>query len=462
MSVDTVIAGGTIVTSDSTFDASVAIDNGLIVGLGEEDDLPSADNEIDATGQLVLPGIVDPHVHIDDHVSIDSYETATRAAARGGITTVIDFAWQAYTGENSPWEEEDSLSEGVVRKQENESESLIDFSLHGGILREDPELFDEMAEVVEAGVTSFKMYTAYEFGLSNGFVQRVFDHLAELGAVGVMHTEDDSVCTALTDQLQQADCADPEYYPRSRPDYAEAIAADDAARIATEAGAKYYGIHTSCRKAAEVIDRYRTDGSQVRSETCTHYVTLDESVHEDQGNLPKIAPPIRTEDDNEAMLEYLREGTLSVVSTDHVAQKRDSKEDMPWWEGPFGANGLQASLPVFHEEAVNKRGFSYPFLVRVMSRNPARTFGLPNKGTLEPGTDADIVLFDPDQDHTIRSRDNESRADYSIYEGKEVTGAVTKTLVRGTVVAADGEITGRPGHGEYIARDIPDWDPTRM
>lgn len=457
MGVDTLVAGGTLVKDSSTFDAAVAIDDGRIVAVGEEAALPAADERIDATGQLVMPGVVDPHVHIDDHVSIDSYRTATSAAAVGGVTTVIDFAWQAYVGEESPWGTEAPLRDGLERKRGNADEALVDFGLHGGILREGEDLFSELPTLVDAGVTSFKMYTAYEFGLSNGYLGRVFDRLADVGAVGVCHTEDDSVCQALTGELRAAGADAPRDYPRSRPDYAEAMAADDAVRLARAAGAKYYGIHTSCRASAEAIERHREDGSQVRAETCTHYTTLTESAHERQGNRPKIAPPLRTEDDREAMFEHLRCGTLSVVSTDHVVQRAASKVDRPWWEGPFGANGLQASLPVFHDEAVNRRGLSYPFLVRVMCTNPARTFGLSGKGILEPGTDADLVLFDPTETFTITAADNASEADYSIYEGREVTGRPTKTIVRGEVVADHGEVVGEPGHGEYVARDVPDW-----
>jgi dihydropyrimidinase len=456
MPVNTVIENGSVVSGDRTFDGAVAIDDGTIVGIGDRQHLPEAEETIDAEGNLVMPGVVDPHVHIGDHVSIDTYETATKAAALGGVTTVVDFAWQAYESVESPWDEEGTLLEGIERKRERAGDALIDYGFHGGLLREGEDLFDELPAVIDAGVTSFKMYTAYDFGLSNGYIHRVLDALADLGAVGVGHTEDDSVCESVTAELREAGHG-PGVYPESRPDYAEAMAADDVARMAHELGAKYYGIHTSCRKSAAALDRYREDGSLIRGETCTHYTSQTGDIHEEMGNLARIAPPLRTDDDRDALFDYLRRGVLSVVSTDHVAQTRRSKEESEWWKGPFGANGLQVSLPVFHDEAVNERGLSYTFLTDVMSRNPARTFGLTGKGTLDPGTDADVVIFNPNEEYTITAADNASAADYSIYEGREVTGRVETTIVRGTVVADGGEIVADSGHGEFVERALPDW-----
>jgi dihydropyrimidinase len=171
-----------------------------------------------------------------------------------------------------------------------------------------------------------------------------------------------------------------------------------------------------------------------------------------------LAPPLRTSDDIEAMFESLRAGTLDVVSTDHVAFDRESKQTDNWWESEFGANSLQRSLPVFHDEAVVNRGLSYAKLVQLMCHNPARLFGLTGKGTLAPGTDADFVIFDPDVTQRISPEDNASRADYSIYEGREVTGRVERTYRRGECIAADGKIVGTPGTGERIDRTVPDWE----
>ena len=459
MSVDTVIQGGTVVTADDTIEASVAIDEDEIVAVGSRAAMPDAENSVDASGLLVMPGVVDPHVHVDDMFSVDSYETATAAAALGGTTTYVDFAWQAWVGELSIFDAEGTLLEGIERKREKGESALVDYGLHGAITRETQGVLDELPDVLDAGVTSIKMFTAYEHGLSNGFMNRVFKRLADLDGVAVLHTEDPSVCDDLTERFQEEGKGDPEWYPRSRPDYAEAMAAEDAVRMATEAGCRYYGIHTSCRKSAAVLADFREQygSDMVRAETCTHYTTLTDDVYEELGNKPMIAPPIREQDDVEAMFEHLSRGSLDVVSTDHCGYKTESKDVENWWESTFGANGLQVSLPIFHDAAVNDRGFSYPFLVRTMSRNPARIFGLSKKGAIAPGMDADIVLFDPTETYTVTAADNASEADFSIYEGREVTGRVKKTFSRGELVADDGEIVGTPGHGEFVPREIPNW-----
>jgi len=455
--VDVAIVGGTLVTADGTFEGGIAVDDGEIVAVGAESALPTANETVDVTGKLVMPGVVDPHVHCVDAFTIDAYETATRAAALGGITTFINFAWEGFDSEDSYHPPETTVLDGIEYCMEAGEDAVVDYGVHGTLATEDDATLDLLDDAVEMGVTSFKMFTAYEVGLSNGYIERVLERLAELDAVGLFHTEDGSVCDARTERLQAAGKGDAEWYPTSRPDYAEAMAAEDAVRLATEAGAKYYGVHTSCRKAAEVLEAFQEDGSGVRAETCTHYTVYDDSIYDELGNLPMIAPPIRTSDDIDAMFEYIGNGTLSVVSTDHCAYTEESKQVDNWWDSSFGANGLQTSLEVFHDVAVNERGLSYPMLVRLMCTTPARTFGLARKGTLAPGTDADLVVFDPNATRTIDAADNASNADFSLYEGREVTGRVEQTFVRGKLVADDGEIVADAGHGQFVERALPDW-----
>lgn len=458
MAVDTLITGGQLVQPNGILDASIAITGEKIVAIGSESEFSEANEVIDASGKLILPGAVDVHVHLDDHFSNDTYETASKAAALGGTTTFVDFAWQAWIGEVSPFDEESTLVEGIERKQEKAEDSLIDHSLHGAITRQDRAVFDEFPEIIDRGVTSIKLFTAYEFGLPNGFIKTILEEAAEYDLVAVLHTEDSSVCEVLTEQFKHEDKGDPEYYPKSRPDYAEAMAANDAITMAMEADCRYYGIHTTCRKAAEVIEDHRADNhGMIRAETCTQYTVADDSLFEEIGLLPMAAPPLRKPDDNEAMFTHLDRGTLDVVSTDHCGYTREQKQVYPWWEGTFGMNSLQRSLPVFHDEAVVNRGFNYPFLVQKLATNPARIFGLTNKGTLDPGTHADIVVFNPTDTEAVDPTDNASIADFSVYEGREV-GSVEKTIVRGKLVADNGEIVGEPGHGEFVEREIPTWE----
>mgnify|MGYP006273526583 CR=1 FL=1 len=455
--VDLRIAGGRVVTPDSVSNADVLVEGERISGVVSPGAGPDADEVVDASDKLVMPGVVDPHVHIDGPNSIDTYETGTAAAALGGVTTLINFAWQPWEGEDSIWEDSGTLRDGFERQQRLGEDSIVDFSLHGTLTREDPDVLEQIPELVKQGITSFKLFTTYEFGLSNGFVEEAFERIADEDAVAVVHTEDDSLCTRRTERAKEAGQAAAPEYPDSRPKRAEAMAADDAVRIARDAGMKYYGFHTSCREAAEVLDAARTDGSRIRAETCTHYTTLDRSAYVDQGNLPIIAPPLRTPDDREAMFEYLRNGIFSVVSTDHVAFKQSQKDVEAWWDGEFGANSLQHTLAVFQDEAVNERGFSYPFLARVMAANPARTFGFERKGLIAAGMDADLLVFDPNETYTVSAEDNESKADYSVYEEREVTGRVLKTYRRGELIADHGDVVAEPGSGEFVSRAVPDW-----
>jgi dihydropyrimidinase len=460
MPVDTVIEGGRVVTPTDVAERSVAIDGGEIVAVGLADALPAADERVDASGALVMPGVVDPHVHIDEAPEnrAGTYAAETAAAALGGVTSLIDFAFQGRDRNAS--DPGAPLVDGVEHKRAKAADAHVDVGVHGVLRREEPATFEELPAAVDAGVTSFKMFrSTYPIGVSNGFIGEAFRHIADLGdgagGVALVHTEDPSVCERHADRLKRAGRGAATDYPDSRPAHAEAMAAADAARMAREAGVNYYGVHTTCRAAVEALAAAREDGSTVRAETCTHYTALTRDVHERLGNLPLIAPPLRTDDDQDAMFEHLRRGTLSVVSTDHSVYHQEYKEVENWWDSPFGANSIQFSLPVFHEVAVERRGLSLPTLVRLLCTNPARTFGLPEKGTLEPGTDADVVVVDPAGGGRIEHGDAASNAGFSIYDGFDVSAAVRDTFVRGRRVVADGEVVGEPGTGRFLERELP-------
>lgn len=457
MPVDTVIAGGTVVTADDMFEASIAIDGEEIVAVGSRDTLPDAKEEVDATGMYVMPGLMDAQTHVHDRSSIDTHETAGMAAAAGGITTYMDFSWMYV--DHQPHKSPQSLMEGIRAKQEKaEGKAVVDYALHGGITDDQEGVLDELEEAHEAGVTSFKMFTGGTFPVGYGLINLVMERLGELGGVGVFHTEEADVCDRLLKRLKAEGKGEPKYFAESRPDYAEAMAADTVLRSAQAHDAKYFGIHTTCRAAAEVIESYRDDGSLVRGETCTHYLIYDKSEFDRRGNLVKIAPPLREADDVEAMYEHLDDGTLDLISTDHCSYPRKNKEGVDnFWESTSGANQLQTSVPVFFDEAVNNRGYSPSYVVEKMSTAIADTYGMPNKGTLDPGTDADIVVFDPEESYEVDPAENFSKADFSIYEGREITGRVKKTFVRGEQVYDDGEITVDAGYGDFVAREVPNW-----
>lgn len=449
--IDLVISGGRVVTADRIFEADIAVNGEQIAAVGDIETFPDARESIDADGKIVMPGVVDPHVHFSGPNSMDNYATGSKAAAQGGVTTVCTFAWQ--TREDTNWE---SLQDGINYQRKEGQRSIIDFNCHAVITEESIDS-KEIDAALETGVTSFKLFTAYDFGVSNGGLEHAFELVSDRDAMVLVHTEDPTICSRLENRQRKSGESDPITYPDARPIRAEAMAADDAVRLAKESGVQYYGVHTSGAESAEAIMAHRDDGSQIRAETCTHYTTLDRSAYKKHGCLSIMAPPLREPDDQDALFAHLRNGLLDVVSTDHVAFTRETKDADAWWNSEFGVNGLQRSLPIFHHEAIIRRDFSYPFLVEKMCTRPAETFGFESKGSLTPGTDADIVILDPSKRQRISAENNESVADYTVYEDNQVTGKVDLTMVRGTVVMKDDEVLVEEGHGEYRERVLPDW-----
>jgi len=258
MVVDTIVTNGEVVTATGRYPTDIAIHNGKILGVGDREALPECEMVVDASDQLVMPGVVDPHVHIDEAPEnrAGTYEAETAAAALGGVTTIVDFAFQGRDRANS--DPDADLLDGIQHKREKAAEAHVDFGLHGVLHRETEDTLKQVTSAVDAGVTSFKLFMSnYRIGVSNGFILKAFERIADEDAVALVHTEDPAVCDTRTEQLQAAVRGDAVHYPDSRPDYAEAMGAADAARLAAKTGVKYYGMHTTCEAAADVLEPFQ-------------------------------------------------------------------------------------------------------------------------------------------------------------------------------------------------------------
>jgi dihydropyrimidinase len=322
---------------------------------------------------------------------------------------------------------------------------------------------EAIPEAVERGVTSFKVFTVYDQGISHGFIDEVAQAVGAVDGVLAAHTEDGSVCDRRTNELIEAGRGAMSEQPASRPPRSESMEAAAVGRLACEAGCRYYGVHTTARGAVRALEALQNEfgPEQVRAETCIQYATLDESAMADLGELGITTPPLRPSDHREAVFDAVVDGGLDIVSTDHVGITAAEKAGEQWWDVQSGITGLSTSFPVFYDEAVVRRGYDPSLVVDVMSATPARLFGMPEKGSLAIGTDADIVVVDPDAETVVRGEDEAGRADYSVYEGRKLGLGVEQTFVRGTLVAESGTVVGEPGHGQFVGRSVPDWTPNR-
>ncbi|MDP6705577.1 MAG: amidohydrolase family protein [Alphaproteobacteria bacterium] len=448
---DILVKGGVLVDSKQMKLGDVRIRGGRVAGIAPPGSAGEADTVIDATGKLVLPGIVEAHLH---PVYADRFETLSRSAAFGGVTTLIP-----YIGAVKAWGVEGNLWDAVnFFIEEGERDSCVDFSLHCSLMHDDvADLESLIPRIVARGVMSFKGFMAYQkrgMFLGDEEILRILAALKEHGGLFCVHAENGALCDYLEDGFIARGDVGPEFYGPSRPNIAETEAIFRILSFARALDCPVYVVHISARESLDVVELFRNwGGAPIFAETCSHYLTLTDQAMHELGTLAKVSPPLREDADVDALWQAIRDERIDVVGADTAGHMIETKE--PRWGDVFAAaSGLPGQGTMFtvtYDEGVNKRGVSLCRLVEVMAEKPAKIFGLyPRKGVLQEGSDADLVVFDPTREHTIRAEDQQTKTDYTMYEGRRCLGAPDLVMQRGEILLENGELKARKGRGQFL------------
>src|SRR5215216_5201886 len=430
------IKGGRVITAADDYVGDVYVEDERISLIGESLDM-SADKVIDATGRYVLPGCIDPHTHLDmpfgGTVTIDDVESGHTSAAFGGTTCHVDFCIQ---------QPGTSFGESLdMWHGKREGKAIIDIGYHMAItdLNEGGSL-EELASLPEQGVTSYKLFMAYK------------------GALMVDDENGDAIDVLVKEALA-AGHTEPHWHALTRPPETEGEATNRAIQLARVAGCNLYVVHVSCRESVEPIAIAREKGWDVWGETCTQYFFVDYTFLERpdfEGAKYVYTPPPRAKENQDVLWAAVKNDVLSAVSTDHCAflwdgQKTLGRDDFS--QIPNGGPGIENRLHMIHELGVRQGRISLNRMVELLATNPAKLFGLyPRKGTVAVGSDADIVIFDPEKQVTLSASTHHSKTDYNLFEGTEVTGSPEIVIRRGEILVDSGELIARPGSGHFIAR----------
>ncbi len=449
------IRRGTLVTAEGLLQADLLIQGERIAAVGTDLSAPPGARVVDAEGHYLLPGIIDAHTHIQLDTGIyqtpDDWLIGTRAAACGGVTTVIDFATQ-FRGQTLRQAVEARLAE-IGRR------AVVDYALHVMVTDLPPGRVEELGDLVEMGTPSIKLYTTYRpnYYADDATLLYLLRAAAERGILTLVHCENDALVTAATQALVETGRTGWAYHGRSRPALAEQEATARVLFLAEAAGAPVYIVHNSTARTVALVAEAREEGQIVFSETCPQYLLLDNRRYE--GPEPWryiLQPPLRDPDEPERLWTMVEAGMVDVIATDHCDYTRDQKLAADnFTRTPGGLPGVETLLPLMATYGVAEGRIGWPDLVRMLSTNPARIYGLwPRKGALLPGSDADVVIYDPEPETTIRAEALHYLAGYTPYEGMRVQGRVRMTVVRGQIVYEEGRFVGREGWGQFVARQL--------
>jgi dihydropyrimidinase len=451
----TLIKGGTIVNADSMVRADVLVDGERITTIGEQIDIP-VDRTIDATGKWVIPGAIDVHTHMElpfgGTFAKDTFETGTRAAAFGGTTTIIDFAVQPRGG---------TLRQGLDTWHEKaDGKACIDYGFHCIVSDMRDDLLPEMDQLVDEGVTTFKLFTAYPgvFLSDDGSIFKAMKQSAGNGGLIMMHAENGPAIDVVAAGLVAGGTTDPIGHGLARYSVFEGEATNRVIRLAQAAGAPVYIVHLSAREALNAVRAARDEGLPAFAETCPQYLflSLDDLGNGFEGAKFVCSPPLRPADHQDELWKGLVHDDLQVVSTDHCpfdfhGQKELGRGDFR--KIPNGLPGVEDRVDLIHDGGVAGGRITPSRFVEIVSTAPARLFGLSRKGVVGAGFDADLVVYDPARRHTISASTHHMDVDYSCYEGREVQGGSDVVLSRGKVIVEGGQWLGKAGDGRFVKRE---------
>jgi len=457
MNIDLIIKNGTVVSNERVIETDIAINEEKIIAIGSSEIYPNAKKIIDAKNMFVLPGGIDPHCHFEIFFMgakvEETWDEGSIASAIGGTTTTIDFAEQ----------EKGKTLLDAVKKQFSRAEKLsaIDYTTTP-ILTDLTDIGKTLAgvkEVIDYGIPSFKGATIYRkvgWYEDDWQLYQVFRHIKKCGGLIMIHAENGLIGEGMQDELVHQGKTDPKYHGVAKPSFVENMAIIKCMILAEELQANVYICHCTTKESPNIINEYRKKGLSVYCETCSHYLVFTDEKYEPKfpnGIMYMASPPLRKNEDIEALWEAIKNGKVDTVGSDHDAFTKKQKEEKQdsFEKIPNGFPGCEVRLGILFSEGVLKRGLSLKRFAEVTATNAAKIFGIyPKKGIIAPGSDADIVIIDPAKKHSLNVKDLHMKTDLSIYEGMEVTGWPIMTILRGKVIVENEKFVGKIGQGEFV------------